>query len=202
MDLSKLRTRLGAAKDVPDEKLVDMAEEKLGELATLTAAKTEAEGKVTSLSRDLEDTKLELSRAGEKKQPSAEQLHYLSELLTLSRDEAARVVGPEYVTKASKQFLGDEIFDTGGLTLAREPKPDDAKIADGMRRFIDACRLAKFAKIPQVKREKGIELARQSTENASDLLDAKKDNQQDEVADPEEVKRLREMAHLPEKKSA
>jgi hypothetical protein len=142
MDLSKLRTKLGAAADVPDDKVIELAEQRIGELATVTEQKVQ-------LSRDLDNANGRIASLGtpaKPAKPSAEQLHYLGRTLALARDDAAKAIGSHAVTEAQKRFLNAETYDVGALTLSREPVDEDGKVADGMRRFIDFCELAKFAK--------------------------------------------------------
>jgi len=138
MDLSTLRAKLGAATDVTDEKLIELATQRIGEADALKADKL-------ALSNDLAAAR-KAPAAKPATLPSAEQLHYLGKTLQLSQDEAAKAAGGDVVKRAAKRYLGSETFDTGTLTLSHEPEDADVALADGMRRMIDFCELVKHAK--------------------------------------------------------
>lgn len=159
-ELSTIRGLPGVAQhlsaEASEDDLIRFAIAYAGEIGnsvqTLSAQLDEARGQI-----------LTMSNADEVQPPSAEKMHYLGRTLNLSRDEAVKAIGATAVTEAAKRFLGTETFDTGLLTLSRETTAEDARTADGMRRMIDFCELAKLAK-PDPRAVRTIELSRGTDE--------------------------------------
>jgi hypothetical protein len=137
MDLSMLRTKLGAAATVPDEQIPALAAQRItvleaeaAKVGTLTGEKTELSNKVSSLN-------LELSRA-KPPVPTARELHFASKAVAQARKAAIEggAITVAVADAAEKRFLKKNV-DLGKMELSRAVEPDDHTLADGLTNLLD-----------------------------------------------------------------
>lgn len=140
MDFKALREALGAAADVPDDKLPDLAVTRLTTLKTdgqtALSRATAAETRI----RDLE--KVNLSRQPAK--PSPTEIYWANKAVGGARDEVIKsgAITPAVADLAESRLVGKTI-DRKTITLSRAVEDDDHKLTDGFARLLDFYELVK-----------------------------------------------------------
>jgi hypothetical protein len=167
MDLSKLREALGAAKDVPDETVIQQATAKLAAVPALETDKATALSRATAAEAERDAAKaqvLELSRTGSG--PDPEVLHERGLRIMDKADSlsAAGILPPAFVDKFKKLLGGDK---PRALLLSRDTGAADCPAGE----FINL--LAEFKPVMQFGEKTGaqqkLELARQAHGNAGEV---------------------------------
>ena len=141
LDFKALREALGAAADIPDEKLPDLAATRITTLGTDGKAAL-ARATAAEKERDtLKDQNIELSRkveGGKPDKPRASELMWLGRTLVAARKEAVEsgAVTPAIADKAEQRYMSKPI-ELGKLTLSRAVEDDDHRIVNDGARLLD-----------------------------------------------------------------